>query len=178
MRSISQNGTRRHTYSSGNIPGGDAHSDAGVETFKLYALADEFVAKTKLAEAQVQVWPLSKASFVGIEPGESYGILPEVKVELTGLYPTSKTWVQVYQGAEKLGTEGKKLTQSTIEVDDDVPRATNLVFRDLDASLSSDGLWTLEVLTETPFGIERLSHTTIEVGRAMELRGRFNTVEE
>lgn len=178
LRSISQNGSRSQIYPGGNILGHDIFNDAGLETFKLFALADEVVATTKIAEAQVQIWPLSKADFVGIKSGESYGSVPEVRVELTGLYPTSKTWVQVYPGAAKLGTEGTKLNQSTIEVDDDVPRATSLVFRDLNAALTSDGLWTLEVLTETPFGLERLSHTTISVGRAMELRGRFNTVEE
>lgn len=176
LRSISQNGTRQQVYPAGNIPGDDIYQDAGLETFKLFALADEVVAKSKIAEAQVQVWPVSKAEFVGIEAGESYGLLPEVRVELTGLYPSSKTWVQIYPGAEKLGKEGVKLIQSTIEVEDDVPRATSLVFRDLDASLTSDGLWTLEVLSETPFGLERLKHITISIGRAMELRGRFHSV--
>lgn len=174
QRSLSRNGRDQIVFPTANIPGGDIYADAGVETFRLHALADETTAETKLAEAKVRVWPLAQATVKGIVPDETYTRIPRIEVDLKSLYPESETWVQIYPGSQVLGTEGTILNESTIQWDDEVPLSTSLVFRDLDRLLTTEGQWTLEVLTETPFGVERLAWRSLVVGRTLEVRGMLN----
>jgi hypothetical protein len=41
----------------------------------------------------------------------------------------------------------------------------------------SDGEWTIELLTETPFGLERLDHVTFTVDRTLQMNGSVNTID-
>lgn len=174
QRSLTRNGDDQIVFQTANIPGGDIYSDAGVETFRLFALADASTTQARLAEAKVRVWPLAQASFKGIVPDETYTRIPEIQVDLKSLYPQSETWVQIYPGTQVLGTEGTKLNESAIPWDDEVPLSTTLVFRDLDRLLTEEGQWTIEVLTRTPFGTERLAWRSLVVGRTLEVRGMLN----
>lgn len=174
QRSIASNGSDQIVFQTANIPGGDIHSDAGIETFRLFALGDATTAQAQLAEAKVRVWPLAQASIQGVESGESYSRIPEIKIDLKSLYPESETWVQIYPGPQALGTEGIKLNESAIPWDDEVPLSTSLSFRNLDRLITEEGQWTIEVLTQTPFGVERLAWRSIAVGRTLRVRGNIN----
>lgn len=174
QRSIASNGSDQIVFQTANIPGGDIYSDAGIETFRLFALGDATTAQAQLAEAKVRVWPLAQASIQGVESGESYSRIPEIKINLKSLYPESETWVQIYPGPQALGTEGIKLNESAIPWDDEVPLSTSLSFRNLDRLITEEGQWTIEVLTQTPFGVERLAWRSIAVGRTLRVRGNIN----
>ena len=53
-----------------------------------------------------------------------------------------------------------------------------LVLSDYDSSSTSDGIWTMEILTATPFGIDRLAHVTFEVDRTLKVNGMVTTSNE
>ena len=173
---IRRNGETQVHFDASNIPGVDVYNDAGMEFFRLYALPDGEVAQLQLSEAKVQIWPMAYAEITGVESSGAYTSIPEVRVELTNLYPDSTTWVQVYPGTQRPGTSGTMVNESTIVVDDTVPRSTALVFRELARHIQTEGDWTLEVITETPFGVERLSHRTFNLNNTIQLRGSFQTL--
>ncbi|MGJ8724644.1 MAG: hypothetical protein ACSHYB_08815 [Roseibacillus sp.] len=178
QRMITSNGLQNLSFSASNIAGDNVYQDAGVETFRLYALPDGEIAQLQLDEVKVQVWPMTEAEMTGVEMHETYTTIPEIAVELSNLYPDSTTWVQLYLGEHEPGTEGEMVNESTIVVEDVLPRSTRLVFRDLPQYFTENGLWTLEVLTETPFGIEILDYTTLDVALdvdkdTIKVRGSF-----
>lgn len=169
--SIQQNGTDELRFAAGNIPGNDPYRDAGLETFQLFALPDGEIAQLQLDEAQVQIWPLSKGEIKGIDEDQTYTLIPTVEVELMNLYPDSKTWMQIYKGPPSPGTEGVRLEESTIVVNDLKPRNSRLVFRELQKVFTDGGPWTLEVLTETPFGVEILDTVQLNILKDLKIRG-------
>jgi hypothetical protein len=61
-----------------------------------------------------------------------------------------------------------------------VPQTLSLSIDDLSNYASDDGLYTLEVITHTPFfgrAAERLYHVTFEVDRVITSRGQLSTLE-
>ena len=40
-----------------------------------------------------------------------------------------------------------------------------------------DGRWAMELVTDTPFGVERLYHVTFDLDRTMKVNGTFVTIE-
>jgi hypothetical protein len=46
-----------------------------------------------------------------------------------------------------------------------------------DDTFDSDGRWTMEILTVTPFGVDRLAHVSFTLDRTIQLNGSFNTIE-
>ncbi|MGJ8724915.1 MAG: hypothetical protein ACSHYB_10200 [Roseibacillus sp.] len=175
---ITRNGPGGIQFSASNLPGTDIYNDSGVETFRLYALPDGETAELELSSAQVQIWPMSQASFRGISTSEVYTIAPEVAVDLVNLYPDSETWVQFYPGAPSPGTNGTRLTETVVIVNDDRPRDSEMILTKLDTVLSDNGTWTLEVITRTPFGAEVIESATIEIDRDLMLRGSFQALTD
>lgn len=179
QRMITNNGLRNLDFPGSNILGSNPYQDAGVETFRLFALPDGEIAELQLDEAKVQIWPMSKGDFTGIEDNGKYSTIPEFSVNLTNLYPDSTTWVQIYPGPANPGHEGTVVNESTIVVDDVLPRTTRLVFRDLKRHLTEQGLWTIEVLTRTPFGTEILDTVSFDYGGdVIRVRGSFQSLSE
>lgn len=178
QRYLDRNGVGSIRFPGSNIPGSDPFSDSGMEYFNLYALPDGTVAELLLSEAQVQIWPMSSAEFGGLESSSPYKIVPEISVNLVNLYPESETWVQVYRGPESIGTNGIRLSETKAIVNDVKPDNKVLSFKKLNEVMNDNGEWTLEVLTETPFGIERISYRTIVVDRDLELRGSFQVLSD
>lgn len=43
--------------------------------------------------------------------------------------------------------------------------------------MTSDGVWTMELLTSTPFGIDRLAHVTFTVDRTISVNGSVTTID-
>ena len=48
---------------------------------------------------------------------------------------------------------------------------------DFDALFSSDGVWTMEILTVSCFGTERLGAISFPVDREIKVNGNFTTIE-
>jgi hypothetical protein len=103
--------------------------------------------------------------------------LPSVTFTMNDLYPDSRTYAQIYKGQVASNVQGIVVPGSALVVYESVPQDRVLVVQDWDAVLSSDGVWTMELLTATPFGIDRLAYVTFKVDRTIEMNGTFTTIE-
>jgi hypothetical protein len=112
-----------------------------------------------------------------VESLDDYFKLPPFEIHLDDLYPDSQTWAQVYPGTQQLGVEGTTVPGSAVVIADSVPQDRVLRISDWDEALGDDGIWTLELLHKTPFGLERLSYITFEINRTMEVHGSVTTIE-
>lgn len=176
--SISSNGTETLEYALTSIPSGDASKARGEERFSVYSLADYQAPESLLDYKFMQVWPVATSVLSGIDSGDVITeTLPTLTIALEDLYPDSWTYAQVYQGNPVLGTNGIVVTGSSILVDNSVPQDETVVINDWDETIGVDGIWTLEVITATPFGTDRLAYVTFEVDRAMRINGSVTSIE-
>lgn len=173
---IEMNGAEARSYL-GNLPGDDPFEEAGLETFTILALPDGIIASQELASAKVQIWPLASAEITGVESGVVYRSIPEVEVDLENIYPDSETYVQIYLGAAELNTEGEKILDSVLIVNDDKPRDGTLQIPDLSRYIDDSGTWTIEIITETPFGIDRVAFVEFVVDMTVKFRGGVHSFE-
>ncbi len=164
----------------------------GEHAFRVVRYASDGVPATILCEPRLEVWPVSTASFENLETGLLYiDKLPAVIVNLKGLYPDSRTYVQIYAGEAALGTQGTIVrgterrygTHYNPELQaspTNVPQDEKLTLTDLSNYAYRDGTYTLEVITETPFfgrAPERLCHLTFRVDRIISTRGNLTSGE-
>ncbi|MGD7651969.1 MAG: hypothetical protein ACQCXQ_02055 [Verrucomicrobiales bacterium] len=178
QRYLTENATYQLSYEVTAIPGSDRTKVRGEERFSVYSLEDYQANESQLASMFVQIWPVADGEIAGIESGEEFTFkVPEITLTLNDLYPDSQTYAQVYKGQEALGTEGKVIAGSFLSVYDSVPNDRVLVIDDWDSAITEDGVWTMELLTSTPFGIDRLDFVTFEVDRTIEMKGSFTTIE-
>lgn len=170
------------TLSSGN----------GEQTFTIVRYAAYQVPDTILVQPKVEIWPVASTTVSNIAAGQVFiDRIPPLVVALNHLYPDSRTYVQIYKGGQVLGTTGT-LVQGTellfgthynpdqTEVPTNVPQTLSLSITDLSNYAPDDGLYTLEVITHTPFfgrAAERLHHVTFEVDRVITSRGQISTTE-
>ena len=76
-----------------------------------------------------------------------------------------------------MGEEGIIVPGSSLILNEVVATDRVLLLDDYESIFDGDGVWTMEILTVTPFGIDRLTHVTFEIDRTLELRGTFTTLE-
>ena len=172
---IVQNGSESEPYY-GHLPGDDIYTESGIETFTLNALADGRNAPINLATAQVQIWPLATATFSGIEDGAKYTTVPAFTVELKKVYPDSETYLQIYPGPSTPGTVGTKFNGGLTHRDTK-SRDGRLSFPSIANTLGSDGEYTLEVITKTPFGEEILDTLSFEYDNTLDIRAGINALD-
>lgn len=176
--SLNNNGAHLLEYPLTSIPGADRTKVRGEERFSVFSLDDFQAPESQLSSKFVQVWPLSDVSLSGISAGQIIkGSAPNINIHLNDLYPDSYTYVQVYQGGQQLGTSGIKVPGSAIVVDSSVPKNEHLLLKNWDASISTDGIWTLEVITVTPFGTDRLGYLSFEVDRSIKINGTVTSLD-
>ena len=103
------------------------------------------------------------------------------------LYPGSRTYAQVYKGEQQLGKTGAIVPGSSFTNTQDFPVNPILSLTNYDSVFDSDGRWTMELITVTPFGIERMrtpppgdkiAYVTFDLDRNMKVNGSFTTIEE
>ncbi|MES2996138.1 MAG: hypothetical protein V4733_04935 [Verrucomicrobiota bacterium] len=175
---ISGNGETNLTFGLTAIPGADRSKIRGEERFSLYTLEDYQAPESQLASMFVQVWPVADGTISGIENGDSFRFkLPELTVTLNDLYPESSTYAQVYTGSPRLGETGKVIPGSALVVNESIPVNRVLQLKNYESLFDSDGTWTMELLTTTPFGTDRLFYVTFTVDRAIKVNGTFTTIE-
>lgn len=175
---LSANGTTAQNFAVTNLQSADPTQASGEEHFVIHALGGDGVEQTQLATAHVQVWPVASGTIQGIAPGERVRFhAPALTVTLTDLYPRSNTWVQVYKGQPQLNTAGTQVTGSVLVLDQDRSDSRVLTVSDYDTALTEDGTYTMELLTETPFGIDRLHHITFNVDRKLEIRAQLGSID-
>ena len=176
--SLAQNGTQTLSYALTSIPGADRAKVRGEERFSVYSLAAYQVAETQIASSYIQVWPVADGSLAGLSQGQLIRFaMPQVTVTLNDLYPSSTSYVQVYQGNPQLGTVGKTLPGSALVLNESVPQSRVLTLKDYDAQIDSEGIWTMELLTCTIFGTDRLAAVSFVVDRVIKVNSTLTTIE-
>lgn len=164
----------------------------GEETFTIVRYESYHVPDTIIAQPKVEIWPVASASISNIEEGQLFiDRIPAVVVTLNNLYPDSKTYIQIYKGGQVLGTAGTVLASTErkfgryynpeqTEEPANVPQNISISMNDLSNYTADDGIYTVEVITHTPFfnrTAERLYHVTFEVDRIISTRGQISTTE-
>ena len=144
----------------------------GEEVFTVSAQADFGVSATVLDSRKVQIWPVARAEIKGCDPDAYYEEVPTITVSLKDLYPDSKTFLRIYHGVA-LEDEEDAITvaESCVLISDSIPQDRNLTLKELDRYLNEEGVHTIEVLHETPFGIDILTEASIRVDRTVEIKG-------
>jgi hypothetical protein len=175
---MDQNGTQTLSYVINSVPGANRAKIRGEERFTFYSLEDYQAEESQLASSFVQIWPVADGSLAGITNNQMIRFaLPSVTVTLNDLYPSSHTYAQVYKGAPRLGATGTIVPGSSLLINDAVPVSRVLTLTNYQGVFDEDGQWTMELVTETPFGIERLNHVTFQLDRTIQMNSSVNTVE-
>lgn len=160
------------------IPGDNRLKVRGEERFTVMSLADYQAPASQLASQFIQIWPVADAAITGLANGAYVRFTPPpIEIVLNDLYPASETWAQVYQGDPRLGETGTVVPGSALVVADSVPQSRVLRVGDWGSALGEDGRWTIEVLTRTPFGLERLTYLWFDLNRTLKVNGSVTTIE-
>lgn len=175
---ITTNGKQTLTYLVNSVPGANRAKVRGEERFSVFSLEDYQAPESQIASQTVQIWPVADGVITGIASNQLIRYtLPQLTLTLNDLYPNSTTYLQVYKGASQLGTTGEIVPGSALIVNDSVPLDRVLTLNKYDSVFDSDGVWTMELLTKTPFGIDRLAHVSFILDRTIEVNGTFTTIE-
>ena len=164
-----------------NLPGDSPTHAIGEETFSASVRLGTDNKLAKIGSATIQIWPVGTAEIQNIDPTKRYAAIPEnVQAVLTDLYPDSVTYAQIYKGAPELGKTGHKIPSSVFSINTFAPQNTIVPLQDLKDGITDDGLYTIEILTVTPFNHrqpERVSYTTLDIKRTIEVRSSIATME-
>ncbi len=177
--SIYTNGNTVLNFASTSLTGADPTKVSGEEWFVVHALADGTVAQSQIASGRVQIWPVASGSIAGITNNQVIRAkAPSITVTMNDLYPRSDTYVQVYEGSPALNTTGKQLPGSVLVWNDSKSKSDVLTIPDYDSVFTKDGTYTMELLTATPFGTDRLAYVTFTVSRNIEVRGLLGGLDQ
>lgn len=176
---IATNGPATLSFPVTSLTAKDPTQAMGEEHFVIHALSDGSLSQTQIAGASVQIWPVASGSISGVTDGQRIRYnAPPLTVTVEDLYPNSYTWLQVYSGPPKLDSEGTVLDGSQLVLDQDTPHSDILSVSRYDQAFPKDGTYTIELLTQTPFGIDRLHYVTVEVDRTIEIRAMMEGLDE
>lgn len=178
--SLTSVGDHPFSYTMHSVPSANLAKARGEERFSIFSLADTASGApiAQLASETIQIWPVADGTMAGLTNGQKIKFrLPQLTLTLNDLYPISTTYVQAYQGPPALGTVGRVLPGSALVVNEPVPQNRILVVNNYDEVVDADGQWTFELLTSTPFGIDRLAYVTFNVNRSLDVKGTFTTLE-
>lgn len=175
---INANGTRTMQYLVNSVPGADRAKIRGEERFSVFSLEDYQAPESHLDSVYVQIWPVADGTISGLTAGQLVRFqAPTVTIALNDLYPDSQVYTQVYKGNESLGTVGTVISGSALIINEAVPQNRILTLDKWDDVITSDGVWTMELLVHTPFGVDRLAHVTFNVDRTISVNGSVTTIE-
>ena len=176
--SITTNGTQTLTYALTSIPGANRSKIRGEERFSIFSLEDYQAPESQIASQFIQVWPVADATISGIANNQSIKFtLPAVTLAYNDLYPFSTTYAQVYKGNPVLGTTGEIVPGSALVINDSIPSSRVLSLTNYDSVFTSDGRWTMEIVTVTPFGTDRLAYISFDLDRTINLNTTVTTIE-
>lgn len=167
---ISKNGLTSVPYTGSSIKAADPTKARGEEYFVLHALGEGQFSQTQIASAFLQVWPLASGSMSGITEGQVVrGNPPALTVRLDDLYPRSDTYIRIYSNGKELGTVGAVIPGSMLVLDQEFPASRLLTVKDYGNLFDSEGAYRIELLTKTPFGIDRLQSVNFQVDRTIHI---------
>jgi len=167
-----------------SIAGADRRKLRGEETFSVWSINDtqipsQPIPPNKLSSQYVQIWPMSDGSLSGISMNQVIRFaMPTVTFQYTDTYPGSQTFAQVYKGDVRDNVQGAIVPGSHKNNTSTVPE-NNLetTGSEFDRMFTSDGRWTVEILTVSPWDTIRLDYVSFDVNRTIETNGSFTTIE-
>jgi len=153
---ITQNGEGSLAGVVTEITGDDLTKVSGEEIFSIYANPDFGVVGASLLTSQrVQIWPVASGSISGVDPNQKYALVPTIYITAVDLYPSSDTYLRYYKTSDPTNTETSGVI-GNIRLTTTVPESKNWQIRDLDSSITEEGVYTLELLHTTVFNTIRL----------------------
>ena len=177
--SLATNGLQTLTYTVNAVPGSVRTKVRGEERFSVFSVADYQAPASQLASQFIQIWPVADGSMAGITQGMLIRFtVPLLTLTLNDLYPNSTTYAQVYKGNPALGTTGTIVPGSALVISDTAPQSRVLTVQSYDSVFPDDGHWTMELLTVTPFGIDRLAYVSFDIQRIITMNTNFSTAEQ
>lgn len=172
---ITQNGVTRFDFQRSAIVQPVTKKPFGEEHFTVHALSDGSVAQTKIAGGYVQVWPVASGVIEGIAPNEKIRFAaPRLTLVLQDLYPGSYTHLRIRdEKGETVSSDDSKFVLA------EEPTATGklITVADYGLLMKDDGRYTLELVTETPFGSEVLHSVPVDVDRTMHVRATLGGLD-
>ena len=175
---MDNNGIFTTSYALTAIPAANLAKVRGEERFSVFSLEDYQAPASQLASKYVQVWPVADGTISGIANGAWLRFdAPTLTFTMNDLYPDSRTYAQIYPGPAVLGTQGTVIPGSALIIYDTVPHNRTLVVTDWDEVIRQSGQYTIELLTVTPFGTDRLHHVTFNINRDINVNATVSTVE-
>lgn len=175
---LTSNGVTTTDFAASNLPNRDPLKGIGIEVFTIDALPDYQVPSTRLATATLEVYPVPSCSIAGITSGGIYETMPTLTVTLKDLYPTSTTYLQIYPGEQKLGTAGIVLPDSVVVVNDVTSQDKQVQVANWTSYITEGGKWTIELVSETPFGVEVIDSIEWTFDNIIELNGQVFSSEK
>jgi hypothetical protein len=175
---IKDNGSTTLTYLINAVPGANRAKVRGEERFSIFSLEDYQAPASQLASRFIQIWPVADGTITGIVNNQFIRYsLPQLTLTLNDLYPNSTTYAQVYKGNPSLGTNGTIVPGSALVIQESVPQNRVLTLKNYENVFDSDGRWTMEIVTKTPFGTDRLEYVSFDIDRTMKLNTNMSTIE-
>lgn len=188
-----ENGTLTAAGMYHELPTATVSGGCGEQKYTFVRYAADGVPDTILAQPKIEVWPVAKAAVANITQGQVFiDRIPSLLITLQALYPDSYTYAQIYEGTAALGTtgtiirgterrQGAHYNPDLAGQPTNVPQNVTLTVDDLSNYTAKDGVYTLEIITHTPFfnrAAERLLSITFEVDRVISSRGQLSTAEK
>ena len=175
---ITTNGTMVLNFTGSTLPASDPTHAMGEEHFVVHSLPDLDAPQTQIASNFVQVWPVASGSIAGIEAGDTVRFnTPPLQLLLDNLYPSSTTYLQIYPGASRLGVDGKRVDGTVLVLDQDTKEDRIIALTDWEDAIGDEGEYTMEIITETPFGPERLTSLSFNVDRVLAVNALIGDFE-
>jgi hypothetical protein len=167
-----------YRFNSNAVPGANRAKVRGEERFSVFSQEDYQAPSSQLASQYVQIWPVADGSITGITSGALIKTaMPSITLTMNDLYPDSQVFAKVYQGPSSLTAQGAIVPGSALIINEPVPQNRVLTLNDWDSVLTDDGQWTLDLMTTTPFGTERLATVSFTLDRIIKVNGSVTTVE-
>ncbi|MEI6673649.1 MAG: hypothetical protein WCO57_00570 [Verrucomicrobiota bacterium] len=175
---LTTNGANTLTYTVNAVPGAVRAKVRGEERFSVFSVADYQAPASQLASQFVQIWPVADGSITGLTQGMLIQFaVPQLTLTVNDLYPNSTTYAQVYQGEPQLGVTGATVPGSAVVIIDTVPQSRVLTVKSYENIFTDDGVWTMELLTVTPFGTDRLAYVSFTIQRVIRVNSTLTTIE-
>ncbi len=175
--SVAGNGDRTFNFQMTSVPGADLRKVRGEERFSIFSLADLLSPASQLSSQYIQIWPMSEGSIDNLKEGSNHRAkIPTITVTGTDLYPGSYTYLQIYKGAPEANKVGEVIPSSVMRGDANKPTGESRAV-ELDSYAKTDGIWTVELLTESPFDTQRLARRSFTVSRSLHVNSLLGTME-
>jgi hypothetical protein len=176
---INLNGIETLTFTLSSVPGADRSKIRGEERFSIYSIDDYQAPSSQLSTQFVQIWPVADGTLSGITTGQTIEFsTPTITIAVNDIYPEAGIYAQVYKGAKRDdGFVGTIVPGSAVMINESVPQNRLLTVSEWDSILTEDGVWTMELLTATVFGIDRLDYVTFNVDKTISVNASVTTIE-